>query len=123
ATRRTCCSCAGQSFGTLKNRVIIAGTTPVAASLCEANPECRKSRGESAARRAAATALVCDRSSGACGSDLGDVFIFLRCVATDADRADDFVFEHDRNATLQRRRSGQSQSSYATVSNLTVNYF
>src|SRR5438094_4373639 len=132
-TRPTCCSCAVQSFGTLKNRVIIAGTTPVAASLpaspelreggCEANPECRKSRGESAARRAAATALVCDRSSGACGSDLGDVFIFLRRVATDADRADDFVFEHDRNATLQRRRSGQSQSSYATVADLIFKYF
>src|SRR6059058_4213550 len=60
----------------------------------------------------------CDHGSGACSSDLGDILIVLRRVATDADRADDFVFEHDRNATLQRRRSGQSQSSYATVADL-----
>src|SRR5438477_3538023 len=65
-----------------------------------------------------ATTSVCDRTSCACGSNFGDILIFLRRVATDADRADDFVFEHDRNATLQRRRSGQSQSSYATVADL-----
>src|SRR5436189_4920471 len=70
-----------------------------------------------------ATTSVCDHGSGACSSDLGDVFIFLRRVPTDADRADDFVFEHDRNATLQRRRSGQSQSSYATVADLIFKYF
>src|SRR5204863_3332460 len=64
-----------------------------------------------------------DRTSCTCCSDLGDVFIFLRRVATDADRADDFVFEHDRNATLQWRRSGQSQSSYATVADLIFKYF
>src|SRR5213080_4406760 len=70
-----------------------------------------------------ATVLVCDRTSDACGSNLGDILIFLRRVATDADRADDFVFEHDRNATLQGRRSGQSQSSYATVADLIFKYF
>src|SRR5438067_6714686 len=70
-----------------------------------------------------ATTSVCDRTSCACGSNLGDILIFLRRVATDADRADDFVFEHDRNATLQRRRSGQSHSSYATVADLIFKYF
>src|SRR5213080_237752 len=70
-----------------------------------------------------ATTSICDRGSGACGSDLGDVFIFLRRVSANADCADDFAFEHDGNATLQRRRSGQSQSSYATVADLIFKYF
>src|SRR5438046_10000206 len=70
-----------------------------------------------------ATTSICDRTSCTCGSNLGDILIFLRRVATDADRADDFVFEHDRNATLQRRRSGQSQSSYATGADLIFKYF
>src|SRR5205814_3292821 len=70
-----------------------------------------------------ATTSICDCTSCTCGSNLGDILIFLRRVATDADRADDFVFEHDRNATLQRRRSGQSQSSYATVADLIFKYF
>src|SRR5207249_8928243 len=68
-------------------------------------------------------ALVCDRGGCACGSNLGDILIFLRRVATDADRADDFVFEHDRNATLQRCCAGQSQSSYAAVADLIFKYF
>src|SRR5438046_9576250 len=70
-----------------------------------------------------ATTSICDRTSCTCCSNLGDILIFLRRVATNADRADDFVFEHDRNATLQRRRSGQSQSSYATVADLIFKYF
>src|SRR5207248_11366666 len=70
-----------------------------------------------------ATTSICDCTSCACGSNLGDILIFLRSVATDADGADDFVFEHDRNATLQRRRSWQSKSSYATLADLIFKYF
>src|SRR5436190_2109206 len=55
-----------------------------------------------------ATTSVCDHTSCACGSNFGDILIFLRRVATDADRTNDFVFEHDRNTTLQRRRPGRS---------------
>src|SRR5437867_10088474 len=112
-----CSTYASQSVGALKSGVSMAETTHGAAALpaspelreggCEANPECRKSRGESAARRSAATALVCDRGSGACGSDLGDVLIFLWRVTTDADRADHFPLKNNGNAALQWRRSGQ----------------
>src|SRR5437763_10535742 len=70
-----------------------------------------------------ATTSICDRTSCTCCSNLGDILIFLRRVSANADCADDFVFEHDRNATLQWRRSGQSQSSYATVADLIFKYF
>src|SRR5437867_13339136 len=109
-----CSTYASQSVGALKSGVSMAETTHGAASLpaspelreggCEANPECRKSRGESAARRAAATALVCDRTSCARGSDLGDVLIFLRRVPADTAGADHFPFKNNANAPLQWRR-------------------
>src|SRR5438874_2528763 len=65
-----------------------------------------------------ATTSVCDRTSCACRSNFGDVLIFLRRIPTDSDRTDHFPFENNGNAALQRRRSGQSQSSYATVADL-----
>ena len=34
-----------------------------------------------------------DRGSSACGSNFGDILIFLRRVSANADRADHFVFE------------------------------
>src|SRR6516162_4174368 len=121
--RRTWRSWAGQTLGALKTRTTIVVKVPVAASLREASLEYRKSHADRAAHRAAATALISDRSRNARSSCIGNVLIFLRCVAAHADGADDVSFKHDRNSTLQRRRPRQSQSSDATVANLIFKYF
>src|SRR5262249_37895323 len=115
--RRTWRSWAGQTLGLMRRRDLRLRSwltfAEIAARSSEPLPEAR----------ILPTFLVSDRGSGARSSDFGDVLIFLRSVSADADRADDFVFEDDRNAALQRRRSGQSQRSYATVTHLIFKHF
>src|SRR5262249_44970036 len=121
--RRMCRSCSGQISGRLKSRVIIARTAPVAASLCEAN--CKRGRplADRAAHRTAATVSVFDRGSSGRSSDLGNVLILLWRVTADSDGADDFPFEKNGNATLQRCRTRQRERSYATLADLIFKHF
>ncbi len=59
-----------------------------------------------------------NRGASAGRSDPGNVFILLRCVTAYADRADHFAFEFNGNTALQRRHTGQSQRSYAPITDL-----
>src|SRR5205814_9001590 len=68
-----------------------------------------------------ATPSICD-CGGACGPSLGDVLIFLRSVATDADRANHIAFENNRDTTLQWGRPRQSQRRYTAVANLILKH-
>ena len=58
-----------------------------------------------------ATALLSNCGSGACGSDFGNILIFLWRITADTDRADDFPFEHNRNATLQGVAPGKASAA------------
>src|SRR5881296_124264 len=93
-----CRSSAGQSLGALKNRDLISVLIGNDSLLFRPK--------------------LFDRGDGAGRSDLGDVFVFLRRVTAYADRADHFAFKLNRNTALQRRRTGQGQRSYATITDL-----
>src|SRR5690242_20024641 len=53
----------------------------------------------------------------------GDVFVFLRALTTDADRADYLSLIANGQAALQRSRSGKRQSGYTALADLIFKIF
>src|SRR5215813_8668539 len=115
--RRTWCSWAGQTLGVIKSRDLRLqpwlNFAETVARSSEPLPE----------TWVLTTFLICDRSSGARSSYLGDVLIFLRSVTAYANRPDHFSLVNYGDATLQRRGPWQRQRSYATVTHLIFKHF
>src|SRR5437667_6134674 len=63
-----------------------------------------------------------NRRSRAVSAHLCDVFILLRRVAADADRADDFAIDDDGNSALQWGGSNQCKCRHPAVLNLILKY-
>ena len=59
-----------------------------------------------------------DSTSCACGSNLGDIFVFLRSITAYANRPDYFSFVNYGHTTLQRRCTWQNERSYAPLADL-----
>ena len=52
----------------------------------------------------------------------GDVFVFLRRVAADANGSQDFSVHDDGDSPLQRRRTGQGECRHPAVADLVLFY-
>src|SRR5262245_51494510 len=66
---------------------------------------------------------ISDSTRSACGSDLGDIFVFLRSITAYTNRPDHFSLVNNRDSTLQRCCPRQRQRSYATVAHLIFKHF